>query len=276
MVGNIAFFLDKVLQFLLKAGLSFLMLILALLPFLVLAMLLQVVTSHLRQKWFDLLGSRSWVLLALPGTVVHELGHWIFCKIFRHRVTSMKLFAPDKQGNLGFIRHGWDPRSAYQSAGNFFIGIGPVFSGTAVILLLTAWLTPDVFDCIHGAQIFNISDFLVATLTLPLEMFRALFQAEHWLQWQSWLWLISALLIGSHITLSRSDLQGVGAGAGTLLLIFFLASCLVLWADPARLLLHYAGSPLAVILGVLLFLLLFFTFSLIFAEFLVRLSKSGE
>ena len=48
----------------------------------------------------------------------------------------MKLFDPDPEtGTLGYVQHTYESSSLYQMAGNFFIGIGPILLGSALIYL---------------------------------------------------------------------------------------------------------------------------------------------
>ena len=76
-------------------------------------------------------------LVAWLGTPVHELGHALFCLIFGHKIEEIRFFKPDKDtGTLGFVYHTWNPKNPWHVLGNFFIGIGPVVLGCAVLFAL--------------------------------------------------------------------------------------------------------------------------------------------
>lgn len=69
-------------------------------------------------------------LLTAPGVIVHELGHYLFCKLSGMRVIRMKLF---RFGNpAGYVIHE-EPTKFYQS---FLITFGPLLLNTT----LTVWL----------------------------------------------------------------------------------------------------------------------------------------
>ena len=50
----------------------------------------------------------------------------------------MQLFRPGRDGTLGYVEHAYNRRSLYQSVGNFFIGTGPIWFGSALVYLLSA------------------------------------------------------------------------------------------------------------------------------------------
>lgn len=252
--------LSRVWEHVAAAGISTGLLLLILGCFVLLAALLQGVTCLLRTRWFDLLGERSWTLLAMPGTIVHETGHALFCLLFRHKIEEMKLFAPMPDGTLGYVRHTWEKKSLFQRAGNFFIGTGPVIFGTTVIIAVTALLMPEVWREMELPPCHTPGDMAAGALSLTCRMVRELFQAELWTKFQSYLWIGITLLIGAHVTLSRTDLENAGSGALLLpLLLFLLDLAVIHWADPAELLLRRGGSFLAGALAAVIFVLLILT-----------------
>ena len=252
--------LSRIWEHVAAAGISTGLLLLILGCFVLLAALLQGVTCLLRTRWFELLGERSWTLLAMPGTIVHETGHAIFCLLFRHKIEEMKLFAPMPDGTLGYVRHTWEKKSLFQRAGNFFIGTGPVIFGTCVIIAVTAFLMPEVWREMELPPCHTPGDMAAGALSLTCRMVRELFQAELWTKFQSYLWIGITLLIGAHVTLSRSDLENAGSGALLLpLLLFLLDLAVIHWVDPAELLLRRGGSFLAGALAAVVFVLLILT-----------------
>ena len=225
--------------------------------FLVLAVLLQLVTLSLRRRWYEVLGERSWITLAVPGTVVHETGHALFCLLFRHRILEMKLFAPAPDGTMGMVNHSWDSRSFYQRAGNFFIGTGPIITGSCVIALLTVVLMPEVWEELDFPELYSFSDLWAALLSLLCRMVRTFCSAQVWSKWQTWVWVISTLLIGSHVTLSREDLKNAAAGIWLIPAAVLIFNFAVIWYhNPGKLLLEHGSGHLICTLAVLIFIIL--------------------
>ena len=121
---------------------TFIQILILFTPGLLLTLILHFETGFIQHRTINTLGLRWYLgLFGWLGTIIHELGHALFCLIFRHKITEMKLLDPDPEtGTLGYVRHSYDPKNIYQLVGNFFIGIGPILLGTAVIFLLCYWL----------------------------------------------------------------------------------------------------------------------------------------
>ncbi|MFZ4582355.1 MAG: hypothetical protein ACOYM7_06855, partial [Paludibacter sp.] len=107
--------------------------------------LLYLFAHFTRNMFAKSFGQRSEIFItAWIGTPIHELGHAFFCLVFRHKITKMSLFSPNsKDGTLGYVEHGYDRTNIYHLVGHFFIGAGPIFFGSAVILGLLYFLLPD-------------------------------------------------------------------------------------------------------------------------------------
>ena len=104
---------------------SALILLYGVVPWLLLALVMQFISNSLRRSLANIFGVSLYILLTAPGVAVHELGHALFCIIFRHKIEDMKLFSPEEDGTLGYVSHTYNTKSIYQRIGNFFIGTGP-------------------------------------------------------------------------------------------------------------------------------------------------------
>lgn len=101
------------------------------------------------------LGVNSELYLGFIGIFLHELSHLLVAIIFGHRIDQVRLLKrPHPQqigadGNpdlaLGYVNHTWNRRNWYQTTGNLFIGIAPIFGCALVLLGLTALLIPSLF-----------------------------------------------------------------------------------------------------------------------------------
>jgi hypothetical protein len=188
-------------------------------------------------RWFSRLigsGSRMWFrTTSMIGTPVHELGHTVMCKIFSHRITSMKLWNPrPTNGVYGYVEHSYSKRNLWARFGNLFVGMGPLFSGLGVTLL-ALWLC---FPTLWAEYLSTTSSLAVTgeTGATFAEIARGVFVLirgipnafrETWLK--STLGLLVILSISLHISLSPQDIKSsVGALPiyGGLMLVIALAT----------------------------------------------------
>ncbi|MDR0535359.1 MAG: hypothetical protein LBG65_03255 [Puniceicoccales bacterium] len=163
------------------------------------------------------------------GTPVHEFGHAFFCLLFRHKIHEIKFYAP--RGNtFGHVRHSFNPRSFYQKTGRFFIGIGPIPFGAAILALLLWMLLPHTFEGLH-----NRLRLLAAAAGgggMPLGLLREtlsgaltdFFSGANIANPLWWLYLVPAFAIALHVNLSKSDIEGALPGASCFVLLVTLAN----------------------------------------------------
>ena len=94
--------------------------------------------SALFQKLFVRLvggafGRKAIKASAIIGTPIHEAGHAFMCLLFGHKINKIQLYQPSPSGSLGYVSHSYNKKNLWQNIGNFFIGLGPIFSGLIVI-----------------------------------------------------------------------------------------------------------------------------------------------
>ncbi|RXA18484.1 hypothetical protein EQO05_10885 [Methanosarcina sp. MSH10X1] len=221
------------------------------------------------QKTF---GRKGILATAWIGTPIHELGHLLMCYVFRHRINKFKLFdRKAKDGVLGYVNHSWNPKSLYQNIGNFFIGMGPIFSGTAALILGMHLLLPDSFA--RAADYLALEParpdqyMLTKIFALTTGLFESIFSAENLLSLNFWIYFALAIGISSHIALSREDLKGAGRGLITIFTFIMLVNlvALILNADFSGLFVD--------ILALNVYLLAFSMISIVFS--LIRLVLSA-
>jgi len=185
------------------------------------------------------LGGAAYALFGWPGTVVHELGHAVFCLAFGHRITGMRLFdfAP-RDGTRGHVAHTFDPRDPWQQVGNFFIGVGPILFGTLVIVAAARGLLgPSAFDPLAAplpasGAVRTFGDALALAWHVAggaLASLGTLLELQRWSDWRTYLFLYLAFVVGGSISLSAADLQGALAGLGVLVLAVLAVNLATLW-----------------------------------------------
>jgi hypothetical protein len=182
-------------------------------------------------------GSRGVYLVAWLGTPIHELGHAFFCVIFRHRIEAISLFRPDPvTGTLGYVYHKWNPRNPWQVLGNFFIGVGPMVMGCAVLFALFYFLIPGssgVRESI-SASVGAISresivgGYFSVFGNATLAIIKIIFNTASLSHWQFWLFLYLSICVAANIRLSWADFKGSLAGLGCIVLAFLVMNFILL------------------------------------------------
>jgi hypothetical protein len=176
-------------------------------------------------------GVKGTYLVAWIGTPVHELGHAVFCLIFAHKITDIAFFRPDPDtGELGYVAHRWNPRNPWQVLGNFFIGIGPVLFGCAVLLAVFYFLVPGGPDAwksitVLAGQIDQsnlIGSYYTVIRDSSVLVLGTIFNAANLADWRFWVFCYVSICIASNIRLSPSDLKGAFSGLGCVILPFLL------------------------------------------------------
>lgn len=150
------------------------------------------------------------------GVPVHEFCHAFFCRVFFHEIKSIKWFDPSgKGGAQGSVTHTYSEWNPYQRIGHFFIGLGPVLLGPALIAIAFLICVPSARGLypalteggVHGA--FSLVKAQMGAATLKSAGF--------------WIFVYIGFAIASQIELSKEDLKQatVGVVPVTLALLFF-------------------------------------------------------
>lgn len=152
------------------------------------------------------------------GTTVHEFGHFIMCKVFRHNVIDVKWFSTriGASGELGHVRHSYEERSIYQRIGNFFIGVAPVLIGTLTLILSFRLLLPSSFseiikhtdfnNYLNMSNSFSIENFIETLSSSLWLILKELFAFGNFVDIKFYIFIIIAFSISMHMSLSRADL----------------------------------------------------------------------
>lgn len=199
-------------------------------------LLLGFVEGKSTQYLYGLLGWGGIVFTGLVGTPVHELGHFLMCKLFGFRVSEVALFRPiagRADGVLGYVNYSYDPSSLWQRLGCFFVGIAPMVLGVAAILLVLRFLTPEVFQSTRERLAGAVRrgggplELLGAAFT---GFFGALVRLRGAALARGIVCLYLVFSISTHMTLSPADLSGAAVG-----LVVVAGLCLLFGAVTALL-----------------------------------------
>ena len=202
-----------------------------------LAMLMQFLNLRLLNLTVRLLGEKAYIyLFAWIGVPVHEMGHVIFCVLFRHRIADVVFFDREaRSGTYGYVNHSYNSASLYQRIGNFFIGIGPIFLGSLAIwllhnLLLNKGLRPvELNTDFSGIWGVPIRPFLDQVWQIGWQNLLAMGKMLLAWNWKAYLFIYLAFAIGTNINLSPADLKHLLPGFFSFLLLLVAFNIATVW-----------------------------------------------
>jgi len=217
-------------QFLLEA---FILSILEMISLVGLLIVIGLILGLMEQKansyFFAAFGYKGILATAWLGTPVHEMGHALMCLIFGHKISDMRLLIINRaDGTLGYVTHSYNPRSIYQTVGNFFIGIAPLISGIGALLLSLYYLLPNSFKVFEvylqeGVMIksFDLT-FVKGFASASLVLIQSIFTLSNLFNPHFWIFLLLAIGVSSHMALSSADIKGATQGLISLYIVLFI------------------------------------------------------
>jgi hypothetical protein len=168
------------------------------------------------------------LIFLAPGTIVHELAHFTFMKIFSLftlRFARVRLFSPEQEEDgsttLGYVEPLYSRWNLLHQVGLFFGGMAPVFVIGGLLSYSYAKFFPASTQTILNVIAVNKRNMPQTILSI----FRILLHPVAPFSWQSTiLFLIILILIGSGFTLSNSDFITTLEGLPAILILLFVAS----------------------------------------------------
>jgi len=194
----------------------------------VIGLVLGLMERKANSYFFSAFGYPGIMATAWIGTPVHELGHALMCLIFGHKIIDMRLLMIHRaDGTLGYVTHSYNQRSVYQTIGNFFIGIAPIFSGLGTLFLSLYFLLPNSFKVFAGylqagvmTKSFDLT-FFKGLATASLVLIQSIFTLSNLFNPYFWIFLLIAICVSSHMALSSADIKGATQGLVTLYTVLF-------------------------------------------------------
>ena len=170
-------------------------------------------------------GGKFVYVTSVIGTPIHELGHAIMCLLFGHKITEMKLLLPPghASGTLGYVSHSYSRKNPWALFGNLFIGVGPIFSGLAVIILVLVLCFPSEWNAYIASTASlgssaPISEIAQSVFSLLFSLPKAFSDSF----WVALIGMIVILFVAQHITLSTADIKGSLSALPLYLLLIFV------------------------------------------------------
>lgn len=187
--------------------------------------ILYLLSSMTRRIFAKTLGAKTELYITgWIGTPIHELSHALFCIIFNHKISDIKLFTT-KSDTIGYVLHSYDSRSWYQQIGNFFIGVGPIIIGTLIVYFLFLLLAPELkenifsvnIDYDKSAGILNtiysgISNIFISILNIFSNIIKNILVSQSYKNIGFWIFIYLSISIASHMELSPADISHAWKG----------------------------------------------------------------
>lgn len=202
-------------------------------PLLLFGWLIHLVSNLLERSTVRLLGLKTYLYtIGWIGTMVHELGHAVFCPVFGHKITGMRLFSFNARNrDAGYVSHSFSRGNLWHLAGNFFISVGPLALGSLVIFVLLRYLAAiplSIQGMMAGGLNLDSGSGIIGWLArFGAELWKMagnLLAAVDWTSWRTYLALWLVLSVGSAMTLSPQDLKAAASGLGVILLILLVVN----------------------------------------------------
>lgn len=171
--------------------------------------------------------SHLWCFIIAPGTILHELGHYVACLATGLEVTELRLFKPNPDtGQLGNVKFRFpEGPGRFSVVQGILVAMAPFITGALALYALCALIAPDVgLPALKTTDPWAIKDDLVSFYQ---ELWRAFQGADHLGPWR-YLALYGVLVIGSGAAPSTTDFlvplkQSARKWLGALVGLLFLA-----------------------------------------------------
>ncbi len=175
------------------------------------------------------MGRKGIYFTAWLGTPIHEIGHAVMCVVFKHRITKIKLLNINNESEiLGYVQHSYNQNSLYERIGNLFIGLGPIFSGIASLIIGIYLLLPHSFNVFKNVVVQGIDDdklngnSIKVTFDAVGTLISSIFSIDNLSNPLFWIFIILAICISSHVALSKADMIGAKDGFLSLLVLLII------------------------------------------------------
>ncbi len=162
-------------------------------PLLVIALYL--ISEYLHRSLSSSASRTLYVILMLPGTIVHEISHAAIALLMGAKITKFSVLPAGD--TLGSVEH-TDPKIPV--LGNFAISIAPLIGCPAVLLLISKYLG------IHFNYLPGSLDILTEVKSLAVGALHFI-TGLNYFKWQTYLFLYLALALGASAAPSRTDIK---------------------------------------------------------------------
>jgi hypothetical protein len=167
-------------------------------PLLVIALYL--ISEYLHRSLSSSASRTLYVVLMLPGTIVHECSHALIALLMGASITNFSVVPSGD--TLGKVEH-TNPKIPV--IGNFAIAIAPLIGCPTLLLLISKFLG------LHINYLPGSYDILAETRSL-LEGTLSFIMGMDYLNWKTYVFLYLALALGAGAAPSKKDITGIIPG----------------------------------------------------------------
>lgn len=175
---------------------------------------LSTVTEHAIKNLHGRLGYYILMFFSIVGTPLHELSHWLGCKLFGFRIYDVDLFRPRAamyDGVLGYVSFIYDKDNIWQQFGCTFTAMAPLVFGTIVMFLILRFAFPEakkeIDECIAKAKEKGKSGWLSYFASFAKGYYYGLFDLKGWGVLRGILVTYVLISISMSMTLSFADIR---------------------------------------------------------------------
>ncbi len=179
-------------------------------PILVIALYL--ISEYLHRSLSSSASRTLYVILMLPGTIVHELSHAAIALLVGAKITKFSVLPSGD--TLGSVEH-TNPKIPVIV--NFAISIAPLIGCPALLILISKFLG------MHFNYLPGSSDIITEVKSLTEGTFYFITGLDYF-KWQTYVFLYLALALGAGAAPSTTDIKSMLPGLIIILVAFFAIS----------------------------------------------------
>ena len=176
------------------------------------------------------IGQDAVLVTAAVGTPLHEIAHWIGCKIFGFKVVDVDLLRPvayKTDGILGYVSYSYSQNGIWSKLGCFMTGMAPMILGSVFMILIVRLCVPEVFESTKKS-IENRSKDKIPVLSCWWAAFigfwKGMISLRKWGILRGILCLYLIMSVSMHMTVSGQDLKAASVGFVIVALLYLIYS----------------------------------------------------
>ena len=183
------------------------------------------------------LGRKGILVTGIVGVPVHEMSHFLACKLFGHDVEKVELFRPTKSksdGVLGRVVHSRNKGNVYKMIGDFFIGTAPVIIGSFIVYMLIKLylgsefaifnMIIDIEKSLEMIENLDLFKFFVHIVMAGINTLFLIINSPSLVSIKGIVLLFAIYSICIHLSLSRADIENSKSAIPIVVLIIMLCT----------------------------------------------------